>query len=105
MIKLLNDYYKVRRRLELLLEGYNDEKKHCRKLMKYENQTKEYKEKNSTYETPITMMKISELRKRQEERCKNWKKAIKQEQKEFDKILNKLKEYEICQIGVIQDYK
>ena len=91
MIKLLNEYYKARKRLEISLEEYNKNKEICRKFLKYENHTKEYKKENTLYEIPLTMMKTSELRKKYEKRCKIWKGMIKQDQKKFDEILNKLK--------------
>ena len=95
--KLLNEYYLRRTLFEECFRNYNRSKSRARQFLKFENQTKEYKAINHSYETPPTRMNYCDIRRVIAEECKKNKQILFVAHHRFSvaekKLLDYIKEY------------
>lgn len=95
--KLLNEYYLRRTLFEECFRNYNCSKTKARQFLKFENQTKEYKAINHSYETPLTRMNSSDIRRINADECKKNKQLLFMAHHRFSvaekKLLDYIKEY------------
>lgn len=83
LTKALTDYYHTRCLLEIAEKDYLCKKERCRKYLRWENQLKEFKKTNDSYEWPLTRMHIRNIRKIRETECREAKRNVKELQKKF----------------------
>jgi hypothetical protein len=88
--KLLNKYFKVRKEIKQFREEYKLKSKLSRNILKYENQTKEYKSKNKNFVPDPRKYSYNYLRKENSKELSNLKKQIQNKDKELSKIQNEL---------------
>jgi hypothetical protein len=88
--KILNKYFKARENLKLLRIEYKLKSKLSRNILKYENQTKEYKSKNKNFVLDPRKCSYNYLRKENSKELSNLKKQIQNKDKELSKIQNEL---------------
>ena len=83
LTKALTNYYRTRYLLEAAERDYLCKKEKCRKYLCWENQLKEFKKTNDSYEWPLTRMHIRNIRKIRETECREAKRNVKELQKKF----------------------
>lgn len=106
--KLLNKYFDIRLKLKNALDEYNKTKNKCRRYLNAENQKEidllKFAQENSLRldevvnewnenKIPITLMRLKEVRKINENKCKESKKKVKEYQIKFSQVCQEINNY------------
>ena len=106
--KLLNKYFNARQELNIALLGYINIRNKCRRYLNAENQKEvdllkfaqennlrldEVVEEWNENKIPITLMRLKEVRKINEFKCKESKKKVKECQIKFNQVCQEINNY------------